>query len=75
MSRNDARNAVRGSLIGGAIGDALGCAIVGNILGAWVGFDTIDHKRKTDPELFDLIPEIADDLAAEAGRGAEEEAI
>ena len=50
-------------------------AIAGNILGAWVGFDAIDQKWKTDLELFDLILEIADDLAAEAERCAEEEEI
>lgn len=47
-------------------------AIAGNILGAWVGYDTIEEKWKTDLELKDLILEIADALAAEAERAAEE---
>ena len=38
-------------------------AITGNILGAWLGFDAINDRWKTDLELYDVILEIADDLA------------
>ena len=37
-------------------------AIAGNILGAWVGYDRIEEKWKTNLELRDTILEIADDL-------------
>ena len=37
-------------------------AVLGNILGAWVGYDAIDEKWKTDLELHDVILEMADDL-------------
>ena len=37
-------------------------AIVGNILGALLGFDAIEEKWKEDLELYDVILEIADDL-------------
>ena len=37
-------------------------AIAGNILGAWVGYDRIEEKWKTDLELKDTILEVADDL-------------
>jgi hypothetical protein len=36
--------------------------VLGNILGAWVGYDKIEQKWKTDLELHDVILEIADDL-------------
>lgn len=38
-------------------------AITGNILGAWLGFDAIDDRWKKDLELYDVILEMADDLA------------
>ncbi len=37
-------------------------AVLGNILGAWVGYDKIDEKWKTNLELHDEILEMADDL-------------
>lgn len=37
-------------------------AVTGNILGALIGFDTIDTKWKTDLELRDVLLEMADDL-------------
>lgn len=37
-------------------------AIAGNILGAWLGFDAIDERWKTDLELYPVILEMADDL-------------
>ena len=37
-------------------------AVLGNILGAWVGYEEIEQKWKTDLELHDVILEIADDL-------------
>ncbi len=37
-------------------------AILGNILGAWVGYAGIDEKWKTDIEIADVILELADDL-------------
>ena len=37
-------------------------AVLGNILGAWVGYDSIEEKWKTNLELRDEILEIADDL-------------
>ena len=37
-------------------------AITGNILGAWLGFEKIQPKWKTDLELYDVILEMADDL-------------
>ena len=46
-------------------------AIAGNILGAWVGYEAIDGKWKTELERKDLLLEIADDLAAEAIRSAD----
>ena len=39
-------------------------AITGNILGAWLGFDTIDDQWKKDLELYDVILEMADDLCS-----------
>lgn len=38
-------------------------AVTGNILGALVGFDGIDENWKKDLELYDVILDIADDLA------------
>nr|MCR5816354.1 ADP-ribosylglycohydrolase family protein [Ruminococcus sp.] len=37
-------------------------AVTGNILGAYLGFDNIPEKYKTNLELYDTIIEIADDL-------------
>ncbi len=37
-------------------------AVTGNILGAWLGYERIDEKWKTNLELSDIILEIADDL-------------
>ena len=39
-------------------------AVTGNILGAWVGYDAIDEKWKTDLELHDTILAVADALAS-----------
>ena len=37
-------------------------AITGNILGAWLGYDDIDDKWKTNLEMKDVLLEMADDL-------------
>ena len=37
-------------------------AVTGNILGAWLGYDAIDDKWKSDLELASVILEVADDL-------------
>ena len=37
-------------------------ALTGNILGAYLGFESIPEKYKTNLELYDTIIEIADDL-------------
>ena len=39
-------------------------AIAGNILGAWIGYDSISDKWKKDLELHDAIYRMADELAA-----------
>ena len=42
-------------------------AVTGNILGAHLGFDAIDDRWKRNLELYDVILEIADDLARPEG--------
>ena len=37
-------------------------AVTGNILGAWLGYERIEEKWKTNLELKDVILELADDL-------------
>ena len=37
-------------------------AVVGNILGAWLGYDAIEEKWKTNLEMIDVLLEIANDL-------------
>ncbi len=47
-------------------------AVTGNILGAWLGFDSIDDKWKKNLELFDVILELADDLSNGCSDGIDE---
>ena len=37
-------------------------AVTGNILGAWLGYDNIEEKWKTDLEMPDVLNEMAEDL-------------
>ena len=37
-------------------------AITGNILGSWLGYDSIDEKWKTNLEMKGLLLEMAEDL-------------
>lgn len=45
-------------------------AVAGNILGAWLGYDAIEEKWKTDLELKDVLLEVADDLCFVASDAA-----
>ena len=59
--QNDFSKAIIVSVNHNGDSDSTG-AVTGNILGALVGYDAIDHKRKKNLELHDVILEIADDL-------------
>ena len=45
-------------------------AVVGNILGAWLGYEAIEEKWKTNLEMIDVLLEMADDLGRLASNDA-----
>lgn len=59
--QSDFDTALRVSVNHNGDSDSTG-AVTGNILGAYLGYDAIPQKYKTDLELHDIIVEIADDL-------------
>lgn len=59
--QNDFSKAIIAAVNHGGDSDSTG-ALTGNILGAWLGFDAIEEKWKTDLELVDVICTIAEDL-------------
>lgn len=62
--RDDFDKALRAAVNHNGDSDSTG-AVTGNILGAYIGYEAIPEKYKTDLELRDLILEIADDLFAD----------
>ena len=45
-------------------------AVAGNILGAWLGYESIEEKWKTNLEMLDVLLEMADDLGRLASNDA-----
>lgn len=62
---NDFDMALRVSVNHDGDSDSTG-AVCGNILGAYIGYDAIPQKYKSNLELHDIIIEIADDLCTDS---------